>query len=196
MKLNSGSLALQDFTYVEVEPGQGKYVWIDYNENGIQDLDEFEIAQFQDQGKFMETLLPHQTFVKTNQKKLSQTLIINPEHWRSSQKKKNQKFWSHFYNQLTYVIDRKNRSNSNRLDINPFESFGDQELALLKSLRNTLFFNRAKQRFTTSYTILDNRTRYFLSTGIQENNNRTNQLNFVHNIKNIWLINFECATYF
>ena len=187
---NSGSLALQDFTYVEVEPGQGKYVWIDYNANGIQDLDEFEIAQFQDQGKFVRVLLPHQTFVKTNQKKLSQTLIINPEDWRSSQKK-NRKFWSHFYNQLTYVIDRKNRSNSNRLDINPFESFGDQELALMKSLRNTLFFNRAKQRYTTSYTILKNSTRYFLSTGIQENNNRTNQLNFVHNIKNIWLINFE-----
>ena len=98
-----------------MEPGQGKYVWIDYNENGIQDLDEFEIAQFQDQGKFVRVLLPHQTFVKTNQKKLSQTLIINPEHWRSSQKK-NQKFWSHFYNQLTYVIDRKNRSDSNTLD--------------------------------------------------------------------------------
>ena len=75
--------------------------------------------------------------------------------------KKESKFWSHFYNQLTYVIDRKNRSDSNRLDINPFQSFGDQELALLKSLRNTLFFNRAKQRFTTSYTILDNRTHIF-----------------------------------
>ena len=75
----------------EVEPGQGKYVWIDYNENGIQDLDEFEIAQFQDQGKFVRVLLPHQNLVKTNQKKLSQTLIINPEYWHSSQKK-NQNF--------------------------------------------------------------------------------------------------------
>lgn len=187
---NSGSLPLQDFTYVEVEPGQGKYVWIDYNNNGIQELDEFEIAQFQDQGKFIRVLLPHQTFVKTNQKKWSQTLIINPSQWQSSQNK-TQKFLSHFYNQLTYLIDRKNRNNSDQLDFNPFESFGDNELALTESFRNTLFFNRAKQRYTTSYTFLENSSRYFLTTGIQETNNTTHQFNFVHNIKNIWIINLE-----
>ena len=41
---NSGSLPQQDFTYVEVEPGQGTYTWIDYNENGLQELDDGRLA--------------------------------------------------------------------------------------------------------------------------------------------------------
>ena len=38
---NSGQLPQQDFTYVQVEPGQGTFVWFDYNDNGIQEFDEF-----------------------------------------------------------------------------------------------------------------------------------------------------------
>src|SRR5690606_17293043 len=78
---NSGSLPQQDFTYVQVEPGQGGYTWIDYNGNGIQELNEFEVAQFQDEGEFIRVLLPNQVFIKTHQNRLSQTLTINPQKW-------------------------------------------------------------------------------------------------------------------
>ncbi len=64
-------LPQQDFTYVEVEAGQGAYTWIDYNENGIQELEEFEIAQFQDQGSYIRVLLPNRVFIKTHQNRLS-----------------------------------------------------------------------------------------------------------------------------
>ena len=40
---NSGTLPQQDFIYVEVESGTGIYTWIDYNNNGIQELEEFDI---------------------------------------------------------------------------------------------------------------------------------------------------------
>src|SRR5690606_9900331 len=36
----SGSIAQQEFTYIEVAPGLGTHMWNDYNGNGIQQLEE------------------------------------------------------------------------------------------------------------------------------------------------------------
>ncbi|GAB1856029.1 hypothetical protein MHTCC0001_08640 [Flavobacteriaceae bacterium MHTCC 0001] len=189
---NSGSLPQQDFTYVEVEPGQGIYTWLDYNENGIQELEEFEIAQFQDQGAYIRVLLPNRIFIKTHQNRFSQTLTINPAQWRVS-KKKPQKFWSHFYNQTSYLIDRKIQRNGDNFNLNPFKSDANNQLGLQLNFRNVLFFNRGKQNYTTSYTYLSNKSSNTLSVGLLENNLISHQLNFNHKIKENWLITFQSA---
>ena len=186
---NSGTLPQQDFTYVEVEPGQGAYTWNDYNENGIQELEEFEIAQFQDQGQYIRVLLPNQVFIKTHQNRLSQALTLNPGNWINSENK-SKKFWSHFYNQTSYLIDRKIKREGNAFNINPFESDEDNQLGLQLNLRNVLFYNRGKQRYTTSYTYLNNKSRNVLSVGFIANNLRSHQLNFNHKFATNWLINF------
>ena len=112
---NAGRLPQQDFTYIEVESGQGSFVWFDYNENGIQELEEFEVAQFQDQATYIRVLLPNQVYIRTHQNKLSQSLTFNPIQWvNSTQTSKN--FWSHFYNQTTFIIDRKIKIIVNRSD--------------------------------------------------------------------------------
>lgn len=186
---NSGSLPQQDFTYVEVEPGQGTYTWIDYNENNIQELEEFEIAQFQDEGKYIRVLLPNRVFIKTHQNRLSQTLTFNPSQWSVS-KKKPQKFWSHFYNQTSYLIDRKIRRNDNSFNLNPFEANLNNQLGLQLNFRNVLFFNRGKQLYTTSYTYLSNTSKNTLSIGFIENSLKSHQFNFNHKIFESWLISF------
>lgn len=185
---NSGTLPQQDFTYVAVEPGQGNYTWNDYNNNGVQELNEFEIAQFQDEGAFIRVLLPNQVFIKTHQNRLSQTITINPQQWSTSEKASKQ-FWSHFYNQTSYLIDRKIRREGNSFDLNPFTSDDENQLALNKSVRNVLFFNRGKQNYTTSYTYLTNTNRTLLSIGFQENKLNSHQLNFNHKFAKSWLVN-------
>ncbi len=185
---NSGSLPQQDFTYVEVEPGQGTYTWIDYNGNGIQELNEFELAQFQDQGNYIRVLLPNQVFVKTHQNRFSQTVTVNFQQWSVSEKK-SQKFWSHFYNQTSYLIDRKVRREGSSFNLNPFDEDEENQLALNRSVRNVLFYNRGKQRYTTSYTFLTNTSRNLLSVGFQENKITNHQLNFNHKFAKNWLIN-------
>ncbi|MFK7833574.1 MAG: hypothetical protein AB8B52_09875 [Winogradskyella sp.] len=185
---NSGTLPQQDFTYVEVEAGQGAYTWIDYNENSIQELNEFEIAQFADQGSFIRVLLPNQIFIRTHQNRLSQTVTLNFQQWSKS-KNKTEKFFSHFYNQTSYLIDRKIRREGNNFNLNPFQADEANELALNNSVRNVLFYNRGKQRYTSSYTFLTNTSRSLLSIGFQENRLSSHQLNFNHKFATNWLAN-------
>ncbi len=189
---NSGTLPQQDFTYVEVESGQGAYTWIDYNENGIQELEEFELTQFQDQGDYIRVLLPNQVFIKTHQNKLSQTVTINPKQWLKNTEKP-APFWSKLYNQTSYLIDRKSLRSGNRFDINPFKTTGDNELGLQLNLRNVLFYNRGKQRYTTSYTYLNNKSRNNLSFGNIEANLESHQLRFTHKFAKSWLADFQSS---
>jgi len=184
---NSGTLPQQEFTYIEVEPGQGAYTWIDYNNNGIQELEEFEIAQFQDQGKYIRVLLPNQVFIKTHQNRLSQTLTINPQIL--SNDSENKSFWSQLYNQTSYLIDRKIKREGSNFNLNPFESDAENQLGLQLNFRNVMFFNRGKQHYTTSYTYLSNKSKNVLSFGFIQNNLKSHQLNFNHKIAETWLIN-------
>ena len=183
---NSGTQPQQEFTFVAVDEGQGTHTWNDFNGDGIQQLEEFDLAQFQDQADFIRVLLPNQVFVRTHQNRLSQQLIVNPQQW--SGQKGLKKLLSHFYNQSSYSIDRRELRDGPDFSINPFRE-SDNERGLNLSLRNTVFFNRGKQRYTTSYTYINTQTKSLLSTGLQENDLYSHQINFLHKIKKVWLFN-------
>ncbi len=190
---NSGTLPRQDFTYLEVNPGQGTFTWIDYNNDGIQDLNEFEVAQFQDQARYVRILLPNQIFIPIHQNKFSQTLTLNPISWSSENGLK--RFLSQFYNQTSYLIDRQAERRGERFNLNPFDTNGDQ-LGLNLSFRNSLFFNRGKQRYTTNYTYLSTSTENLQSIGSIESEIESHQINFLHKIQESWLLTFNGATGF
>ena len=187
---NAGRLPQQDFTYIEVESGQGSFVWFDYNENGIQELEEFEVAQFQDQATYIRVLLPNQVYIRTHQNKLSQSLTFNPIQWVNSTQP-SKKFWSHFYNQTTFLIDRKDKNNSESIRLNPFQSNPEDQLALQSNVRNQLFYNRGKQHYTVSYSYSESKARNVLSFGYVEQQSLSHQLNFSHKIQNQWLLSFQ-----
>ena len=187
---NAGRLPQQDFTYIEVESGQGSFVWFDYNENGIQELEEFEVAQFQDQATYIRVLLPNQVYIRTHQNKLSQSLTFNPIQWVNSTQT-SKKFWSHFYNQTTFIIDRKDKNNSESIRLNPFQSNPEDQLALQSNVRNQLFYNRGKQHYTVSYSYSESKARNVLSFGYVEQQSLSHQLNFSHKIQNQWLLSFQ-----
>jgi len=185
---NSGTLPQQEYTFVEVEPGQGEYMWIDYNEDGIQDLDEFEIATYPDEAKYIRVLLPNQIFVKTRQTKLSQILSLNFQ--QLAQTKGSDHWLTHFHNQTSYLVDRKVAREGNNFNLNPFKSEGE-ELAVNLNFRNTLFFNRGKQHYTTSYTFISSRNKNLFSTGLQESKLESHQLAFNHKIGESWVFKYK-----
>ena len=185
---NSGTQPQQEFTFIQVDEGQGTHTWNDYNEDGVQQLEEFEIAQFQDQADYIRVLLPNQVFIRTHQNKLSQQLTLNPTQW--SGQKGFKKILSHFYNQTSYILDRRVLRSGNDFSINPFNE-DENEIGANISFRNTLFFNRGRQRYTTSYTFLSSNAKNSLSTGLQESDIETHQVSLLHKIKESWLFNLR-----
>lgn len=184
-EISSGNVPQQEFTYIEVEPGLGIYMWNDYNGNGIQELEEFEVAPYPDLAKYVRLYLPNQVYVKTYQNKITQLINLNFNAWQNATGWK--KTMSMFHNQTSYIVDRNQLRNGNSLALNPFHSSDDQLVALNSSFRNTLFFNQGKQRYTTAYTYMDNRTKNLLSIGTLESKISTQQMQFNHLVKKLWL---------
>lgn len=191
LEANNGVLPQQEFTYTQVDPGQGIYTWNDYNNNGIQELDEFEIAQFQDQADYVRILLPNQVFIKIRQNKFSQIVTLDPKNWNT--KEGVLKVLSKFYNQTSYVLDRKVRRTNDGFNLNPFLDGDEDQLGLNLNFRNALFFNRGKQRYTTSYTYVSTTGTNLLSVGLQTNELENHQLNFNHKFWESWLLNLRGA---
>jgi hypothetical protein len=135
-------------------------------------------------------LLPNQVYIRTHQNKLSQSLTLNPIQWANSPKV-SKRFWSHFYNQTSFLIDRKDKNNSSSIRLNPFHSTAENQLALQSNFRNQLFYNRGKQYYTVSYSYSKSNSRNVLSFGYVEQETFSHQINFSHKIQEQWLLSLQ-----
>ena len=182
----AGNLPQQEFIYIEVEPGKGFYEWIDFNGNGIQELDEFVIAKFQDQAKYVRVLLPQINFIKTNQNKFTQSVHLNAMRWNNETGTK--KILSHFSDQAYFLIDSKTKREDSKLNLNPFDYNDENLLSLDLNFKNSLFFNRGLQKYSMAYTYINSRKRSIFVFGDQDVRFLTHQLQFIHKIGKFWLL--------
>ena len=180
----SGSIAQQEFTYLEVEPGLGVYMWNDYNQNGIQELEEFDIAPFPDLARFIRVFLPNQIFIATHQNRFNQVINIDPSAWVNQTKTK--KFLSKFYLQSSYQIDQRIKREGNNFQLNPFSKSEENLLGLNETIRVSLFFNRAKTKHSSAYTYITNSLKNVLVTGSQTSNSLSHQWQYSHLINDNW----------
>ncbi len=188
----SGTLPLQDYTYIETAPGQGFYTWIDYNGNGIKELNEFEIAQFRDQARYLRVVLPTINYIATHQNIFSQNLLLNPQQWASSGGLK--KVLSHFYNQTAVLIDSKQQKTANKFNLNPFDINNENLLGLIFNFNNSFYFNRGKKDFSTTYRYFKNQNISTTTIDGLENNLELHQLQFEHELADFWLLNLDAST--
>lgn len=175
-EIGSGLEQKREFLYIKVNDGQGIYTWVDYNANGLKDLNEFEIAQYIDQASYIRVFTPSNQYVKTYSNELNQSVFWRPE--RIWEKKKGIfKFLNRISNQVRFRISRKINEFDARSIFNPFAS----EISLPNlistntTIRNTLFFNRLSQIISAEFTSEGTKAKTLLTSGFDSKQQRLNQ---------------------
>ena len=186
---SSGNVAQQDFIYVEVEAGQGFYTWIDYNDNGIQEFDEFEVAEYQDQANFLRVPLPNLQFIATQSAKINQSITLNANQW--SNKTGLKKVLSHFYNQFFLSSRNELERARNSFNLNPFNMSKDKQISVNFTIKNSLYFNRGLQNFSATYTYAKAENKQQYSIGSQDTDTNYQQIDFQHKVGKFWLIDLQ-----
>ncbi|HEV7621344.1 MAG TPA: hypothetical protein VGO09_06420, partial [Flavisolibacter sp.] len=168
-ELGTGQEQKRDFTYIEVPAGQGQYTWIDYNNDGIQQINEFEIAQFQDQAKFIRVIVPSNVFVKANYNTLNYNFIVNPKALLNDKTLNGLgRFISRLNFQTTMQKSKKSIANGN-FEFNPFK-YNILDTALLTlntSLLNSLSFNRTSIKWGLDLSNIQNTIKALLTYGYE-----------------------------
>lgn len=187
-EIGSGLEQKRQFQYIKVPDGQGVYTWIDYNNDGIKDLNEFEIAQYVDQAGYIRVFTPSDEYTKTYSNELNQGVFIKPERiW--SNKKGIKKFLSKFSDQARIRINRK----TNTFDGSSFNPFAGQVrdttlISTNSNIRNTFYFNRTSSVFGAEYVIQDIRSKTLLASGFDARVNTYQEGDFRWNIARIFTL--------
>lgn len=183
-EVGSGLELKREFLYIQVNDGQGIYTWIDYNGDGVKDLNEFEIAQFVDQASYIRVFTPSNEYVKTYSNEYNQSIYWRPERiWGS--KKGFLKVLSLFSDQARGRINRKTNYFTGADAFNPFitEVSDSNLISTSSNIRNTLYFNRLSNLFSAEYTYQDIRSKSLLASGFDSRMHLYHDVSFRWNIK-------------
>ncbi len=167
-QISTGREQRKQFSYTQVLPGNGTHDWIDYNSNGIQEINEFELAAFTDKAQYVKIYLPTNEFIKSNTNEYNQTIRLQtPQTWQNGNKLK--RSISRFNTITSYKADRRITDNSFATIVNPFKlNVADSALITINSLiKQTTFYNRNSPKFGLEHSIQTTRGKQFLNSGFE-----------------------------
>jgi hypothetical protein len=158
----------RQFVYIAVAPGLGTHVWIDYNSNGIQELNEFVEKIYNDpNGEYIKTFVPTDQYVKAYTNNFNYRLDASaPRNWRSSDNII-KRFFSKFSNVSSWTVNKKLLDNSIVSRFVPFyNKIADSNLiSYQNSIRSTMFFNRTSPAYGVELNFSDHESKQYLAQG-------------------------------
>lgn len=191
-EIGSGQELRREFTYIRVQPGQGVYIHIDYNENGVEELNEFEIAPTPAEGQYIKVFTPTNEYARTFTNQFNQSLNLKPGAiWRKEEGFKG--FLAKFSNQSSYRIDRKTNTVDLATAYNPFISdIADTSLLSLSgTIRNTIYFNRSHPKFGMDHTFQNLSSKTLLTNGFDSRARSFHTVNIRWNLTKTLLLRNE-----
>lgn len=151
-ELGNGREILRDFQYIKVPAGQGFYKWTDYSGDGIQQIDEFEIAEYSDLAQYIRVYTNAIKYVPSNKNKLQLALFVNPAVIFNSENDflKRWNFNLSIFSQNSYYKGKRT------LVLSPFERNASQILKNQNILGSIQFSNNEKSGWNGSYQFINN----------------------------------------
>jgi len=161
-EMGSGMEQKKTFTYIKVAAGQGTYVWRDYNGNGVEEIDEFEVAVFQDEAEYVKVWLASTDYVNTYNTQFSQSIQLRPAAvWR------NKTGFRKFLARFSDVMMLRSQAKQSVPVFNPFP-FNQEDTALVShsfSFNNTFSFNNSGSKFAFDVVVQELRNKELLYYG-------------------------------
>ena len=151
-ELGNGQEAQREFQYIKVTDGQGIYKWTDYNNDGVQQLDEFEVAEYADLAQYIRVYTNSVNYLASNKNKLQVALFVNPSVIISSKNA----FLKRWNFNLSLLSQNSYLKGSQVLVWNPFARQSDQLLRTQNILASALFTSNDKSGWNGSYRYTDN----------------------------------------
>ena len=167
-EIAAGSELKRQYQFIEVNPGQGNFAWIDFDNDSIQDITEFVVSDFQDQNNYIKVSLPSNELIKTYNNEFNQSLTLNPSRY-FKRDKKIKKMITRFNNQFLMKLNTKTSKEEAQQIQLPFKNgINDTNLiSAASSLRNTVYFNRSNPLFGMNYTTKKNQNKNILTSGFE-----------------------------
>ncbi len=183
-EVGAGQEQRRDFAYFEVPAGTGQYAWIDYNADGVQQLNEFELAAFVDQAKFIRVFTPTNEFIKANFITFNYSFNINPRSLLTSPDLKGIKKFLSKLNLVTSLQTSKKSIAKGTFEFNPFKyNVNDTALVTLNTtILNTVSFNRFNSKWGIDLSNLRNNAKSLLTYGYESRKLNDWQLKWRWNI--------------
>lgn len=165
-EVSSGQEQKTEFNYLAVQPGTGQYVWNDYNNDSIQQVNEFTTEGFPEMRNYVRVNILTNQFIPTLNTSFNQSF-----RWqgKSTGKNKTARFFNRFSSQTGYRFDRKIKDTTKKGFWNPFyTNIPDTSLVTyLQNFRHTFFYNRGDSRYEIQLNANTNNVRNVQITGYE-----------------------------
>lgn len=194
-QIGSGLENRREFSFLEVNDGQGTHVWNDYNKNGVKELNEFEVSGPNNsfQANYIKVYTPTNDFIRVFSNQFNQVLFLRPNAILNSNVKW-QKWLTRFSNKATYRAERKTQLED---DIyNPFNTQVEDSslISINSSFSNTFYYNRLSPKFSMEYFYLDNKSKSLLTNGFESRQLLQHELRARYNFNRIYAVENRLST--